>query len=305
MKISMAAKILAIILALLMSTETMASKRTADRNEDESEPEPALKKTTTLYPLVQWAGFSPHSKNTHITKLDLSDDWTLTNIDFIYFFSHLIELDLSNCINLKNNYSPISQLTNLQRLDLGKVYLTITKHLRPLTNLNFLNIFLPNIKRGLKYISRLPNLETFMLEGFNNKGLNKISRMTSLKKLILYGFSLEPDHECYEKFPDLDFITPLTNLKELSLPHIRDIINIKPICNLPNLTNLNLSGCYNIEDLSLLSNVTSLVKLDLRFIELQHIENDLLLLTILKNLRLLKINHGYRSKFPNYVKVIN
>jgi len=243
-----------------------------------------------------------------VTKLDLSGNDHLIDINFVLGFPELKSLNLYGCENLKNNYYPVSQLTNLRILDMrGIGIITTTEPLKPLINLTSLDIC--RSKKFLKYIIPLPSLRDLRIRGdtTGENYLDKLGQLTSLEKLNLNGMFNnvrdEPGYEC----PSLDFLSRLTNLTTLNLGCNDYIFSIKPIVRLPNLTNLNISFCKSICDLRKLSKLKSLVKLNMEWIDQTNvptIKEDLNHLKKLKNLRVLIVSLSLDvPKFPQNVKI--
>src|SRR5580692_8351579 len=74
-------------------------------------------------------------------KLTFSSNTHLDNVNFLLAFPNLTDLDISFCKNLGDSYQPISQLTNLERLDIYATGLTTTQYLAPLVKLQYLRIY--------------------------------------------------------------------------------------------------------------------------------------------------------------------
>lgn len=290
-------KLSVLILTLIINADAMASSKRKAEDDDN-----VLESTKR-----RWVAFYPEKKNTHITNLDLSDDWSLTNIEFICFFSHLTDLNISNSPQLGDGYKPISQLVNLERLGLRGTELTTTKHLVPLVNLVKLSVTCPNIGKEVKHLSKLPNLRELWIGG-DIKGIEKLSKLTSLEILDLrFVFNKDEAYGDNFVFPTLDFLSSLVSLRKLNLSSSYCIFYIKPIARLPQLTNLNLSGCPSIHDLRKLKRIKSLVKLNLGYVSSFYtptINTDLTALTKLPNLRKLTIDSDEDiPTFPDQVRI--
>src|SRR5277367_2159850 len=77
-----------------------------------------------------------------VVELNLSYNKYLTDINFLLVFPNLTSLDIRDCLNLKDNYYPVSGLKKLRTLDMrGIGLITTTQHLSPLINLTSLKIF--------------------------------------------------------------------------------------------------------------------------------------------------------------------
>lgn len=197
---------------------------------------------------------------TIIVKLNLSFNDHLDNVNFLLGFPTLTDLNLCACEKLRDNYRPISQLTNLERLNLYGIELTTTEYLIPLIKLKYLKISCHELGKCIEPLASL-NLKELDISGSEWKGLTKLSRLISLESITFRGFWTGYEEELQEEFPPLDFLTPLVKLKILDLSCNQYITSIRPIVSLPNLTSLNLFSCSSIEDLDLLTQINSLRKL--------------------------------------------
>jgi hypothetical protein len=196
-----------------------------------------------------------------VTQLNLSSNPNLTNVEFLLGFPNLTNLSLYNCCNLRDNYRPISQLTNLTHLDLYYIELTTTEYIQPLINLKYLKISCLDLGKCIDPLATL-NLTELHIHGSNWMALVKLSKLTSLESLTLTNF-FRYEENINEEFPSLDFIKPLINLQRLNLSANEFITHVKPIIDLPKLKYLNLSSCLKIIDLKNLSEMKSLEELKL------------------------------------------
>jgi len=198
-----------------------------------------------------------------LTYLDLSRS-NLRDEDIVAlrYMSHLTELYIGNPaetiywernewnLNQFSDLSPLSELTNLVKLDLTYTLVNDLTPLSGLTSLEELRLSNNEIN-DLMILSNLSKLE--VLELRNNQFVNiaPLSELVNLKVLNLGG----------NQSNDL---TPLSGLTDLEVLLLWDaqIVNITPLSGLVNLKNLSL-GNNHIHDLMPLSNLTNLEILSL------------------------------------------
>lgn len=245
-----------------------------DRDKDQEFQEPPLKKVAVdsssevsegkeqeAHPVSIDMSAQHRIDKTIIVKLNLAFNNHLDNVNFILGFPTLTDLDLSCCERLGDNYRPISQLTNLERLELYGTNLTTTEYLVPLKKLKYLDVWCPDLGRCIEHLSYL-NLKELIISGNSWKGLIKLSLLKSLEIIKFKGFyTTEDDEDHNEEFPQINYLTNLVNLKSIDFSYVQYLTHIGPIINLPNLTSLNLSMCESIKDLILLDQIKSLRKL--------------------------------------------
>lgn len=287
-----------VIVLIFFNVQVMASHE----QKDEDVNEPSLKKRL-VESNCREIDFSFRDRLDMIPiKLSLSCNEHLENISFLLAFPNLTDLNLSFCNNLKDNYKPISQLTNLERLDLYGINLTTTEYLTPLVKLHYLKILCPDLGKCIIPLTHL-KIKDLDIAGYNYKSLTVLSAMTSLESICFSNFYNEEEDEGGEKeFPSLDFLTPLVNLRSLDFSSNHLITHIEPLAKLPNLTSLDFSGCYRIEDLKSLTNLKSLKELNLSYIspiEMPTLNEDLSFLSRLTNLKELTIS-SY-AKIPDNI----
>lgn len=223
---------------------------------------------------------------------------TFTDLSFLSNANNLQELNIDN-LNTCKSISSIKTLSNLKTLRLECFYDDDTlakngfsrkdfgfkdyKFINELNDLNSLSLqsifniddfsFIDNnnIKelelcnmnlKSLKGISKLPNLETLIIEDCDiDMYLDEIYDLKNLKKLVI-NFSnkipsdfsklknLESLEICFSlDISDLDFLKDLNNLKSLSLASLYNLKDIYAINNLKNLKTLNFY-CSEIDLLS-------------------------------------------------------
>ena len=131
-----------------------------------------------------------------------------------------------------SDFSLLSGMTNLRRLDLGG---------NAISDLSALS----------GAISRLPNLERLYLDTNSISDLSPLSGLTRLERLYLDTNSIS----------DVSTLSGLTNLEWLDLDN-NSISDLSPLSGLTNLAGLDLDN-NSISDLSPLSGLTNLARLDL------------------------------------------
>ena len=157
------------------------------------------------------------------------------------------ELVNSNDIS---NLSPLSNLTNLEILDLNSNSISDISALSNLTNLDRLYLR----ENSISDISALSNLTNLTILNLNSNSISDISILSNLTNLTGLGLNSN-------SISDISILSNLTNLTGLGLGG-NSISDISALSNLTNLTGLGLGG-NSISDISALSNLTNLTILDL------------------------------------------
>ncbi len=168
---------------------------------------------------------APNANIRDLTGLELATG--LTNLDLGTEFVSRVGYVNSNHIS---DFSLLSGLTNLTRLDLGG---------NSISDLSALS----------GAISGLPNLERLILDTNSISDVSAISGFTRLSVLILD----------YNSISDLSPLSGLTNLEQLSLDY-NSISDVSSLSGLTNLEWLWLSG-NSISDVSSLSGLPNLIRL--------------------------------------------
>ncbi len=168
---------------------------------------------------------APNSNIRDLTGLELASG--LTNLDLGTEFVSRVGYVNSNHIS---DFSLLSGLTNLTRLDLGG---------NSISDLSALS----------GAISGLPNLERLILDTNSISDVSAISGFTRLRVLLLYNNNIS----------DLSPLSGLTNLEQLYLEN-NSISDVSSLSGLPNLEWLGLSA-NNISDVSSLSGLPNLIRL--------------------------------------------
>lgn len=202
----------------------------------------------------------PNLSSLYINGYDIGNN--SENAEILSELQNLATLSLVGC-NISDSDLPyISQLKNLQELELGYVNyegnnVTDITPLSSLTNLKTLYLCNNDIS-DLKPLENLANLTTLYLDQNNISNVSSLANLTNLR-FLSFG------RELYGKGNPLKDITPLSNLK--------------------NLTTLKLSNC-DVDDITCLKSLTNLESLDIS-------GNNISTINVLKDLSLTKL---YLSK---------
>ncbi len=196
--------------------------------------------------------------STDLTELYLSD-YTLMDADVenLSYLKKLKKISFSNIQSYTSDFSPLSDLPNLEELELidfrSADYLLNTKNnwsnLRKLICRNSgIGVYVEDIS----FISNFTNLEYLDLSGNFFDDLSPISKLTNLTYLDVSSTAN------WENYRDLKPLAKLKNLKylDLSLCNIKDIT---PLSELKNLEELNLA-MNEIEDFSPIKSLKKLSK---------------------------------------------
>ncbi len=170
---------------------------------------------------------APNSNIRDLTGLELAT--SLTSLNLGTEFVSRVGYVNSNHIS---DFSPLSGLTNLTRLDLSG---------NSISDLSALS----------DAISGLTRLERLYLDTNSISDVSALSGFTRLERLILFNNSIS----------DLSPLSGLTNLEQLYLDN-NNISDVSPLSGLTNLAWLGLSA-NNISDVSALSGLPNLITLDL------------------------------------------
>jgi Leucine-rich repeat (LRR) protein len=209
----------------------------------------------------EWGGMLHPAKNSAITKMDLSYDNNLHNIEFIKHFQHLKSLNLSYSA-IGNHYRPINKLPNLEYLNLMEAHVTTLRYLIEIPSLKSLKIDSLDMGRAAKYLSQLPNLTSIDLV-FYCPGITHINEITTLKKIRLYRVFNYESADDGVVIPSLSFFAPLINLTDLNLSCNKKIRKIAPLGLIPNLKKLDISACDEIEDFKKIYKLKKLTHLNI------------------------------------------
>lgn len=202
-------------------------------------------------PFTRWSTERVHG-------LSLSNNETLTDISFISEFPYLKTLDLTDCRELKNNYFPVAQLTDLEILSLKKVRIRTVEPLRGLSKLKYLDIsFNPHLEniRGIEHI-QLTQLS--LTSSFRIKTLEIINNIKTLKFLEMSNMFNEEER-------DLDFLNDLPNLVCLDLSCNESLKRISSLKGMPKLEKLNLNSSINVRGLDFLEQLPQFFILKMTF----------------------------------------
>ena len=181
-------------------------------------------------------------RNDHVIGLDLSNDESLTNINFVKYFPSLIVLDLSG--TFIETVEDIIQLRNLIDLNLQDCYrigdLEKLSQITTLKKLNISSIMIdmddsPNYP-SLDFIITLINLKK--LDISKNELLENIEPVSCLPKLTWLNLENDP-------IEDLHTLSNAKSLKKLNIAYVRDSSNHTPTAflhDLPNLKSLTVDS---------------------------------------------------------------
>jgi len=212
----------------------------------------------------EWQSFFKKKLNIVSDSIQLNDIQNIMTINAV---------DLSQESGLQN-LEPLSQLSDLQSLNLANSNITDLSALRNLTGLVDLNLSNTKVQdiSPLKYSDNLVSLN------INNTPVTEISvleRMTKLERLEMRRTAVT------------DF-TPLANATLLKVLDVKDtrIISLAPVTTLTSLTELNVSGTI-IDDLVPLSGLKALTMLNLDSTKIF----NLTALIALENMTTLSVNY--------------
>ncbi len=208
----------------------------------------------------------PIVRNTHITKMDLSNAG-FTNIDFIFCFPNLIELELYQNPRL-TSIRPLLVLKNIEKLNLSTCCevrdvellsnLTTLKKLKlacmfseeieereavslafvmPLTKLRSLDISSNLYIFSIEPITAHPRITHLFASGLHSvQDWDILGRMTRLKELDIHANYM---HHRNKSHPNhMHFLKNLVNLEKLTLG--RWLHHKKIVADLPKLTDITV-----------------------------------------------------------------
>ena len=234
-----------------------------------------------------------------LTRLDAPNKY-IHDLTGLEFATNLTRLDLGTervnreyvNSNLISDFSTLSSLTSLERLDLGGNYLSdispLISSLSSLTSLEQLDLS-DNSISDISSLSSLTNLERLYLSDNSISDISSLSSLTSLERLTLSLNSIS----------DISSLSSLTNLTWLSLIG-NDISDISSLSNLTNLEWLTLTG-NDISDITPLSNLTNLRTLWLQ----RNSISDISSLSSLTNLTWLNLSDNSISDISSLSSLTN
>ncbi|HLP55498.1 MAG TPA: leucine-rich repeat domain-containing protein [Fluviicola sp.] len=223
-----------------------------------------------------------HSPNAffNLKKLVLvGDSFEQTALNNLIRLQNLIELDL-NLTEITDS-SPLGELINLRRLDLG--FNSELTEIKGLENLNFLEDLQLQFSEidTLEKIAVHENIQTMNLNSGSISGISSLERYPNLTDLTLSG----------NKLSKIEALDHLKKLHRLSLCY-NYIDKIEGLNSLVNLEILDLSG-QEIKKIEGLDSLINLKKLNLLGNELTKVEN----LEKLKNLEYLLLDDNRINEF--------
>ncbi len=180
---------------------------------------------------------------TSISTLDLSENKYLQNIEPLTQLADLQILDLSG--TAITDISPLRNLTELIELDLSNTKVTDILPLKYCDKLVRLKVNNTSVS-DLSVLEKMVNLEHFELASTNAINFAPLSNLTALKHLNLEATKI------------ID-ITPIETLSSLIFLNVSEtgVGNLSPLGGLKNLTTLNLDYT-SITDVSILRNLEKL-----------------------------------------------
>lgn len=216
-----------------------------------------------------------------LTVLNIGKNIEIKDLSALTQLPQLVELNLSDIKN--DDYSPLSSLVNLKKIDLSKTYyrdrdelnLNNLSQLIQLTELNISNNSITNIST----IENFTQLETLTASRIDIGSIAAIENLTKIKTLDLSQNS---------RLADISPLKSLINLVDLNLSGNQNLDDLFPLSSLVNLKQLNISDVRNIDiNLSPLAKLTNLTNLDASKNNVINIDS----LAELKLLEILKLNN--------------
>ena len=195
--------------------------------------------------VMEWHDDELEAKMRQITriklrKIKLSDIWTYTELNLHTYGGTNI-----------TNISALSEMTNLEKLDLSSNEIQDIRALSSLKGLKHLSIS-DNKINDLHYLHYLSELSYLDLAGNEINDLSPISDLVNLDYLDLARNQLS----------DISYLDGLTKLIQLDLSY-NQISDISPLAGLKNLKDLDLGSNHLISDISYLAELTNLDSLQL------------------------------------------
>ena len=208
-----------------------------------------------------WVGTLPKSMGmmSALQKLDL----TGANISDLHPLSELKNLQILNLPGTQvSDLSPLSKLSALQTLDLSGTQVSDLSPLSALPNLQVLTLWDSQV-RDLGPLSELKGLRELDLSGTQVLDLNPLSGLSTLQVLDLSRSQIN----------DLGPLSRMNSLQELYL-HETQVSDLTPLSGLTNLQILYLTGT-RISDLTPLVGLVNLIELDLKYVHIREIPQQL------------------------------
>ncbi|HWT00214.1 MAG TPA: NACHT domain-containing protein [Pyrinomonadaceae bacterium] len=167
-------------------------------------------------------------------------------------FQHLPQLTQLSIDNLwqVEDFSPLTYLVNLTYLSLtGSWRLADLGMIENLTQLETLGISTFNSLKDISAIGNLTNLSRLTMSTINNiEDLTPIAKLINLMQLNLFFMPAQ----------DLNFISGLTNLKELLIVRCFSVKDISALATCNNLQLIIINNCPLIKDLRPLSSLNQI-----------------------------------------------
>jgi Leucine-rich repeat (LRR) protein len=198
-------------------------------------------------------------KFTNLQELDISDVHYPSNKipKWMKILARLGIVDLSkrNTIDL----SPITNMSNLEKLTIRSTHVKNIKPLKDLINLDGLVLNQTQVS-DLEPLRRLNNLQVIFIEETQLSDIEPLKELINLQQLFIYNTQVSDFGPLAElinlrelslqKTPisDLMPLKGLTNLEQLYLNET-EVSNLEPLKSLTKLRMLNISHCKNVTDL--------------------------------------------------------
>lgn len=152
-------------------------------------------------------------------------------------------------------------------------------------------------EKNWEHIFTFPNLEELTLHEPNHKQLTAISKLTSLQRLRI----------CNVRSNDISFISPMTNLSELTLEYVSGFSDLTPLRSLKRLQSLCLENLRGVTDFEGLSGLERLLYLDISgTLDWNQPISDFVFLKKLPNLEVLSLGCIVnKTEFPALLPVMS
>ncbi|HEV7402003.1 MAG TPA: TIR domain-containing protein [Chthoniobacteraceae bacterium] len=189
-------------------------------------------------------------------SLDLSECYTLKNVDGLGELKALETLDLRHCNSLEN-VDGLRELKSLRFIELsGCGDLQSVEGLRKLKSLKFLDLSDCRTLQNVDVLRELKDLEALDLSNCNAlQDLDPLRALTALQVLKFSG--------C-EALRNLEVLGDLRALQSLDLERCAALLDLEGLRKLTALRSLKLGECKALQDADALRELTALESLDLR-----------------------------------------
>ncbi len=166
-----------------------------------------------------------------VEKLSIQNNYNIISLDDIHLFKNLKILYFWDG-DIIIDYSPISNLGNLERLTIWYMNLNKLKQIKPIASLKHLELIYPK-KGKIHNLESFPNITTLELQGINLNDLSELKGPEHIDTLDIADGEIE-SFKGIEMFPEI---------KNLSFYKL-NIRNFDDIFNLENLEKINIQDGY-------------------------------------------------------------